>query len=484
MYSKTKSRVKVKNLLSDFLIDSHGVNQGGVSSPFLFKAFLADFKQYLSIKCGIYMTSSEILTHILWADDLILISESAEELQTLDNVFEYCKRWQLLVNLSKTKIMIINDKKHNSHIFLYNNEPLEITHKYKYLGVIFSDNSHHFQNHLTYTETVANRTIFSLQGYFYSLNQTPPPISMKLFDTLVAPIIEYGSEIWSLCCPCDSLETLYLRFLKNTLGVRPQTPTAAVLGDTGKYPLFIKMQVKAIKFWCKLVAKPHNSLPGIAYKMLCSLKDYGFNTWLDKILEILDKCEMLHLFTATSMSKPEANRLTSLVKTHLQNQFLVKWQSEVSTLPKLRTYVLFKSTFQTEEYLHIFNKRHRQALSRFRMSAHNLEIEKGRWLRKLENGKWRNSKIPVEERLCVFCPNQEIESESHVLMTCNNYSDIRSSLLINARMLIHNFDRLDQESKFIAILQSQESSLTQHLAKCIYEIFTKRSENINTVECQ
>ncbi len=39
MYSNTKSRVNIKNLLSDFLFDTHGVNQGGVSGPFLFKAF-------------------------------------------------------------------------------------------------------------------------------------------------------------------------------------------------------------------------------------------------------------------------------------------------------------------------------------------------------------------------------------------------------------------------------------------------------------
>ncbi len=50
-YSKTKSKVKIKNLVSDFLFDTHGVNQGGMSSPFLFKAFLANFKSYLNTKC-------------------------------------------------------------------------------------------------------------------------------------------------------------------------------------------------------------------------------------------------------------------------------------------------------------------------------------------------------------------------------------------------------------------------------------------------
>ncbi len=94
MCSKTMSKVKIKNLLSDFLSDTYGVNQGGVSGPFLFKAFLADFKSYRNVKCGINMSSGELLTHILLADDLILLAECKKELQLLlDNVFEYCKKW-------------------------------------------------------------------------------------------------------------------------------------------------------------------------------------------------------------------------------------------------------------------------------------------------------------------------------------------------------------------------------------------------------
>jgi hypothetical protein len=132
MYSKTKSKVKVKNLLSDFLHETHGVNQGEISSPFLFRSFLADFKKYLNAKCGISMTNDQILTHFLWADDLILLAESKEELQTLlDNVSDYCKRWQLLVNLTKSKIMIINGRKNENATFYYNNVQLEMFYIYK-----------------------------------------------------------------------------------------------------------------------------------------------------------------------------------------------------------------------------------------------------------------------------------------------------------------------------------------------------------------
>ena len=271
-----------------------------------------------------------------------------------------------------------------------------------------------------------------MNGYLYTLNQTPPPVTLKLFDTLVAPIIEYGSEIWSPCSSYDSLEKLHLRFLKSTLGVRPQTPTAAVLGDLGRFPLHIRLQTKAVKYWCKLVSKPSGSLPKLAYKMLLSLKEYGFSTWLDKICMILDKSELSDSFETISFSKSEITSLCKKVTFKLQEQFIEKWETEISNLPKLRTYCLFKSSFETERYLHIFNKNHRQALSRFRMSAHNLEIEKGRWRRKLVNGKWHSCVIPIEERLCLFCQNEDVETELHVLMSCSMYLDLRLDLFNTA----------------------------------------------------
>ncbi len=133
--------------------------------------------------------------------------------------------------------MIINGRKSENAVFLYNDTTLEIDYDYKYLGVIFSDRKNIFQIYITYMQTVESRAIVSVNGYLWSLNQTPPPVTMKLFHSLVTLIIEYVSEIWSLCASYDSIEILHLRFLKTILGVRPQTPTVTVLGDLGRYPL-------------------------------------------------------------------------------------------------------------------------------------------------------------------------------------------------------------------------------------------------------
>ena len=105
MYSKTKSQVKKDGMLSDYFNDESGVNQGAILSPFLFTSFLADMVEYLDKKVGIQLDDDTTLTHLLWADDLVLFSTSPEGLQCqIDKLFTYCCRWQLIVNTAKTNI--------------------------------------------------------------------------------------------------------------------------------------------------------------------------------------------------------------------------------------------------------------------------------------------------------------------------------------------------------------------------------------------
>jgi hypothetical protein len=45
----------------------------------------------------------------MYADDVILISESAHGLQNcLNKLSDYCETWNLCINIDKTKVMIFN----------------------------------------------------------------------------------------------------------------------------------------------------------------------------------------------------------------------------------------------------------------------------------------------------------------------------------------------------------------------------------------
>ena len=82
--------------------------------------------------------------HLLYADDLVLISESPQGLQhCIDALCNYCDDWGLNVNTNKTKVMVLSNKRkqiaENYH-FYFGHMKLEIVDEYKYLGVTFTKN--------------------------------------------------------------------------------------------------------------------------------------------------------------------------------------------------------------------------------------------------------------------------------------------------------------------------------------------------------
>ena len=78
---------------------------------------------------------------LLYADDTVILSDNETDFQNNLTIFDnYCKNWHLNVNVSKTKVMNFGAKKINTYRFILGDRPLEITYKYHYLGVTFSNN--------------------------------------------------------------------------------------------------------------------------------------------------------------------------------------------------------------------------------------------------------------------------------------------------------------------------------------------------------
>ena len=102
-----------------------GVRQGENLSPLLFSLYLSDLETILQskdnngIEIAINDENIELyikLFAILYADDTILMSNDEKQFQNLLNYFaEYCKKWHLKINISKTKIMIfgVNTRSNN-----------------------------------------------------------------------------------------------------------------------------------------------------------------------------------------------------------------------------------------------------------------------------------------------------------------------------------------------------------------------------------
>ena len=109
LYSKTSFRFKFQGEVSSTIPNNIGVNQGGNASGFLFRKYISDLGDFLHKQVGVCIGDT-ILSHLLWADDLILFSDSLAGIQKqLDGLFGFCSKNRMIVNELKTKIMLFGN---------------------------------------------------------------------------------------------------------------------------------------------------------------------------------------------------------------------------------------------------------------------------------------------------------------------------------------------------------------------------------------
>ncbi len=140
MYDKNKLQVRVGDYLTNRFLSEIGVRQGDTLSPNLFKMFINDLPTYLrSDSCAPVEINGETLNCLMYADDVVIFSKTADGLQEcLKGLGLFCADWGLTVNITKTKVVIFSKggKKYNAR-FDFNGQEIEQTSSYKYLGVDF-----------------------------------------------------------------------------------------------------------------------------------------------------------------------------------------------------------------------------------------------------------------------------------------------------------------------------------------------------------
>ena len=93
MYSNDKSAVKIDNKLTEAFTCFAGVKQGCMMSPTLFNFYLSDLPKFLNTTSSTDITLGDrSINCLLYADDLVIFSRSAENLQIILNKLEsFCE---------------------------------------------------------------------------------------------------------------------------------------------------------------------------------------------------------------------------------------------------------------------------------------------------------------------------------------------------------------------------------------------------------
>ena len=140
IYLEDTVSIKIGNKHSPSFKTNVGVRQGCVLSPILFNLFLADLQPVLDqYGENVHIDENISTSCLLWADDILILSESVDGLQQKLNALQgYCDINKLSVNTKKTQCMIFNKTGRllKNYVFTYKNTKLECVREYKYLGFI------------------------------------------------------------------------------------------------------------------------------------------------------------------------------------------------------------------------------------------------------------------------------------------------------------------------------------------------------------
>ena len=173
------------------------------------------------------------------------------------------------------------------------------------------------------------------------------------------------------------------------LCVRKSTNIVALYGELGRLPLSVIRKLNIIKYWIKILNQNNMSIVKNVYLMLKEDTEtncnYNGKIWAFQIRDMLRRLGLGFVWE----QQFHIEIPFTLIKQRQIDNYLQKWYAEINNSSRLQSYCIFKHSFETESYLNtLAEKEYRVALSRFRISAHNLEIETGRY-----------DNLPREQRL-------------------------------------------------------------------------------------
>ena len=112
-------------------------------SPLLFNGYINDLvKELHELDCGMKFNENFIISILLYADDIVNMSNCEAQLQAmLKCLNDWCKRWGLVINFEKSKIVHFRpwSKSRSDIQFQCGDDVIKTVNQYKYLGVIISE---------------------------------------------------------------------------------------------------------------------------------------------------------------------------------------------------------------------------------------------------------------------------------------------------------------------------------------------------------
>ena len=230
VYRHTKSAIWTGNKVSDFFETFSGVKQGCLLSPTLFTLYLEDLFETLG---GGLMIGGENIRLLLYADDIVILSDDIDVMQGMINKLEaYCDRWKMEVNMDKSEMMVFRrgGRLSKKEKWYYKGEQVKLTSEYNYLGVILTPQMK-FGRHVKARNLKAKNCLNATWKDFLNKKSIALKSKYNLFQSVCRSVQTYAAQVWGFC-HFEEIDQLQRFFIKRILKLPDCTPNYALALET------------------------------------------------------------------------------------------------------------------------------------------------------------------------------------------------------------------------------------------------------------
>jgi hypothetical protein len=464
MYKTVQSCVRWQTDFSNFFECPSGLKQGCILSGINFSLFINEVAHKVNCngKHGVQILPGlQEFFMLLFADDICLISTTPAGLQNQINNLQTASGYLgLSVNLDKTKVMVFRKGGRLSKYekWFFNGSKIEIVNKYTYLGFTLTTK---LSFNVALGEVVgrAKGRVVEILRTMWNLGTTDLCMFFKLFDAQVKPMMLYAAEVWGYA-HLNTIETVHMFACKRFLNVNIRTPNIMVYGDLGRYPLYVDSTLYVIRYWLKLQKMALSRIPKQVYTMWCNRilgREGDANerhNWAYAVKQCLDLHGFSHVWIYGGVG--DEKLFLKLFKQRMVDCFQQDWEYKLNNSERYETYRSFKSLFRPEKYLvQITLRKFRTAFARFRFGVNQLNINK----------RFTNDLV-----LCPSCACPE--TETHFLLECPLYSELREKYIFKFYRQANNFQPL------LFLMQNTRESVTRSVAMFIFYALKEREIRI------
>ena len=215
---------------------------------------------------------------------------------------------------------------------------LEIVNKFTYLGVVFTSGVSSFETQKTLAGQ-AMKAIFCLNKHLFNFNTLRISHVLELFDKLISPILNYGSEVWGFYKSKD-IETVHLHFCKKLLGVK----------QLGRVDFQSRRYVNIIKYWFKILYSDEKKYIKSVYNVM--LRDLDFQpdkeNWASLVRQLLSRLGFMDVWLAQGVGSIAI--FINIFKQRVKDIVSQEWHARLENSSRARCYNQI-SSFNYQVYL-------------------------------------------------------------------------------------------------------------------------------------